>query len=98
MSGYTPAPWRVPAHAWWQVVQESALPGDTCLAVVLDDPHRRRSLAEAKANARLMAAAPDLFVAVQHLCDAVVSDNEELIADAFVLAGEALKRAEGSKG
>jgi hypothetical protein len=57
--GITPGPWHVPAGAPWQVVPDDGSPGDVVIARVFDKP--TRSQAEAEANARLMAAAPELL-------------------------------------
>lgn len=57
-SGITPGPWHVPAGAPWQIVPDDGSPG-VIIAKVYAKP--TRSKAEAEANARLMAAAPELL-------------------------------------
>ena len=56
---HTPGPWKV--WAYWQVGPEDSLPGDTVVAHCHEDAHRGRGIEEVSANARLIAAAPDLL-------------------------------------
>ncbi len=107
MSGHTPGPWRV--RRWEHAVEDDLTVTRRELTVYYpaggENGYREVVVfplggdpevnAETEANARLVSAAPDLLVAVRHLCEAIVDDDEELIADAYVLAGEALQRAEG---
>ena len=93
MTKHTEGPWKVPAHARFQVVQESAQLGTICLAIAHEDKYRGRTVAEAKANARLMAAAPDLLAACKTIIRAY--ENADVAPDALDAAYSAVRKAEG---
>ena len=82
---HTPGPWRVrPNAANWRAVcdaigcsaSEAVLSEDTAVAlVVASGPHPFGKVPPTKFNARLIAAAPDLLVALQDLV-ALLPDPE----------------------
>lgn len=78
----TPGPWKSPRYAPWMVVAEDALPGDRCLAETHEDRRVGRTKEEAHANARLMAAAPDLLEALVE-CESALSLLHHRAADAL---------------
>ena len=93
MSKPTPGPWKVPRHAWFQVVPEEALPGDYVLAQCYES--RQRSVEEAKANAHLIAAAPELYEAARAVYFQTYGHGPEQKGRAMEELGEAIAKAEG---
>jgi hypothetical protein len=96
MSKHTPGPWRIaPAsdYADGSLNVDADTRGYVCLAGFRDDP-------EARANARLIAAAPDLLEA----CKRILADIDSNATLAFEIDGDALEaldsaitKAEGPK-
>jgi hypothetical protein len=97
MSAHTPGPWR--DTGWLQIATETMLPGDTVLAVVHEDEKRGRLRSEAEANARLIAAAPELL----EVCKAVLPLLEDWHEDdgrastMWRKAQNAIAKAEGGE-
>ena len=91
---YTAGPWRHNAGNHGEFLISSESYGFAPLARVKGD--KRSTLKAAKANACLMAAAPDLLTALyammEHCYD---SERDDDIVKAFDLARDAIAKAEG---
>lgn len=99
MSGHTPGPWRVPKHAPFQVEQENALLGSAVLAEVHAWEAGGRSKAERDANARLIAAAPELYEAAKALHDIFEGDEPFLNkVDLLIALGKASRAIDKAQG
>jgi hypothetical protein len=76
-TGHTPGPWRIggtnPNHSAKVYGSDDWLVADTCGI-------KTRSAEEEAANARLIAAAPDLLAAVT-MCEAVLAEHEQYDPD-----------------
>lgn len=86
---YTPGPWRTGHHGEWVIAQDPEI-GESVVAIV-EGPSW-------KANALLMASAPDLLAACLKLVEGADQNNTPLkreIRDAIVLARAAIAKAEG---
>lgn len=97
MGGHTPGPWRVGAdrEQWkWRNVLGGEQPADFSVAAVPKNLPLR-SLEEGEANARLIAAAPDLLAACKTIIQAY--ENADVAPDALDAAYAAVKKAEGNR-
>ncbi len=91
---YTPGPWRYRAGLNGEFTISCESFGFAPLARVKGD--KRSTLKAARANARLMAAAPELLAAVQALMlNCYDPDRNDAVAQAFDLGRDALAKAEG---
>ena len=93
MSKHTPGPWYI-----YEDGDSPGIEASACSIVVFgleedDGGVGGRTTEEAKANARLIAAAPDLLEALQHL---MVAHGEQLDY-AFQQAQDAIAKATGKK-
>ena len=91
MSGWTPGPWRIkegPCHA--ADCCDLTICGDIFMLAHINGPN----YAHSQANARLIAAAPDLYAALDWLCRALVHDHNKNI-DYWTEALAALAKARG---
>lgn len=91
---YTPGPWRYHEgnHGEYLVSCESY--GFAPLARVKGD--KRSTLKDAKANACLMAAAPEMLIALYLMMNHCYDpDRDDEIVKAFDLARDAIAKAEG---
>jgi hypothetical protein len=94
----TPGPWSVLSGLTdldWPGIE-----GDSCSIVIIGDEGsdcgvQGATLEEAAANARLIAAAPDLLAALKALCAAYEACNGE-DHPAYALARAAILKAEGA--
>ncbi len=86
MSGHTPGPWMADdgGSGYWGIFQEDDSDG---IAFLTEESGRRLRPAQAEANARLIAAAPDLLAK----CEKIVAWLERL-ADAAEKGAAAEKR------
>jgi hypothetical protein len=92
----SPGTWRCMAKADGTFTISCESGGFAPLAKVKGD--KRSTLKEAEANARLMAAAPDLLVALYSMMEHCYDpDRDDAIVKAFDLAREAIAKAEGFK-
>lgn len=109
MSNHTPGPWIVKSHSFGcdEIIYDGAVTkgdshGDRIICI-MPTPHL---FGENLANARLIAAAPDLLDALKALVDRDFSfldgkmiDSSELITVAQVMAARlAIAKAEGGAG
>jgi hypothetical protein len=104
---HTPGPWRVESvngpypHDICLGYDVPGAGSPYLLASVFDDendpPPALVDAVQANANARLIAASPDLYEACRALLDAVRQDNRGL-AEAWNKAVAALAKAEGREG
>jgi len=93
---YTPGPWRVNEGNHGEFLISSESYGFAPLARVKGD--KRSTLKAAKANACLMAAAPDLLTALYAMMEHCYDpDRDDDIVKAFDLARDAIAKAEGFK-
>jgi hypothetical protein len=94
---HTPGPWQ--ATGWENCTVNSAA-GFTIVAFPGGDGGEsgRLSISEAKANARLIAAAPDILAALQWLTEAVADEDRGSTESAIMKARIALARATGKEG
>ena len=93
---YTAGPWRCHKGNHGEFLISSQSSGYAPLARVKGD--KRSTLKEAEANARLMAAAPDLLIALYAMMEHCYDpDRDDAIVKAFDLAREAIAKAEGFK-
>ncbi len=110
MSAHTPGPWTAVEHeqasgerGWWSVLRgawdishnQAAKPG-----VVADCQYSAMTPEENEANARLIAAAPDLLAALERIAawdpEAAASDKNGLsIIDAIDISRAAIAAAKG---
>jgi hypothetical protein len=72
--GYTPGPWFAKQYAGKKVISIFPLAGPT-FATLDVGPTSRRDIQ--KANARLIAAAPELLEALKNLLNCIYSDSED---------------------
>jgi hypothetical protein len=94
---HTPGPWQVPSFAPWQVNSKDALPGTFVIASCHEDRHTGRTREERNANARLIAAAPDLLEAAKNALATYQAHTDApswLIHEMATLLG-AINNAEG---
>ena len=83
---YTKGEWRVRANC------AEVVTGSSCVITLVYDPSTGRfDTEEAKANANLIAAAPDLLEALRTVLSQPVSLKQEV----YTKANEALAKAEG---
>ena len=95
-AAYSPGPWRCRAGNHGEFLISSQSFGFAPLARVKGD--KRGTLAQAKANAQLMAAAPQLLQALTALMDSCYDpDRSDEAVAAFDLARDAIALAEGVK-
>ena len=91
---HTSCDWKIPTH-----ICGSDIPivcGDRLLAMVTNDEDRPIDDAEQLANARLMAAAPELLVALKRAAVALQdNDIDEAMAGEFEAIADAIAKAEG---
>lgn len=95
-SFHTEGPWRYREghHGEFLITCESG--GFAPIARVKGD--KRTTLKDAKANARLMAAAPELLAALYAMMDNCYdTDRDDDIVQAFDAARDAIAKAEGFK-
>lgn len=88
MSGHTPGPWIISRGMGVQIALDTGTPNEPSarfVAAVHDIPER-------EANARLIAAAPELLAALKHLLNASVGMHG---SEAELRAIEAIHKAEG---
>ena len=89
---HTPGPWiNDRSHPEWE--RNVVWSGDMVVARVVDDQH-----ANADANARLIAAAPDLLAALIRMDEEFGTQNYTKSADdAVIMAQAAIKKATGGE-
>lgn len=93
---YTAGPWRFHKGNHGEFLISSQSFGYAPLAKVKGD--KRSTLKEAEANARLMAAAPDLLVALYAMMEHCYDPGrDDSIVNPSDLAREAIAKAEGFK-
>jgi len=93
---YTAGPWRYHEGRGGEYLISCESYGFAPLARVKGD--KRSTLKDAKANACLMAAAPDLLAALYAMMDNCYDpDRDDEIVKAFDAAREAIAKAEGFK-
>ena len=93
---YTAGPWRYHEGRGGEYLISCESYGFAPLARVKGD--KRSTLKNAKANACLMAAAPDLLAALYAMMDNCYDpDRDDEIVKAFDAAREAIAKAEGFK-
>jgi hypothetical protein len=91
---YTPGPWKYREGLNGEFTISCESFGFAPLARVKGD--KRSTLKAARANARLMAAAPELLAAVYALMlNCYDPDRNDAVAQAFDLGRDALAKAEG---
>ncbi len=88
MSGHTPGPWTVPYKEFSKVKAENGAVIATC--------HKLTNLTNLEANARLLAAAPDLLATLETIAAFAVGNGDvcEIIAKR---ARAAIAKATGEK-
>ena len=100
MSTHTPGPWFADEYKVWghkEVEYEGGVGGPRFSYKIADATlHNPWKFEEQYANARLIAAAPELYEALKSLRDATLSEHPSLIADAFMSADIALRKVEGA--
>ena len=99
MSKHTPGPWQTDQaehDAPYQDIRIHAGKGSIC-SVWIDDAPLHDYNAEQRANARLIAAAPDLLEALKQTRDAFIGISIEVQADALRVARAAIAKAEGEE-
>ena len=101
MSKHTPGPWTaVKNSAYWEIDGPDDFGGvaDTC-ASSAGEPDFGRSMALGEANARLIAAAPDLLSACRGLLDAIhdsmTHESQNHHREQIDAAFAAVEKAEG---
>ena len=100
MSGWTPGPWFVAANEEFFEIRtgerqyQGGLVADVCSSRYWFDGGKHRAGGIAEANANLIAAAPDLYAALDRLCRALVHDHNKNI-DYWTEALAALAKARG---
>ena len=82
MAGHTPGPWTV--HGQWQA--SVRMPNGEGFHVCSDPRHASD---ESKANARLIAAAPDMLAALEEIMDSGCD------CDGCIMAGNVVAKARG---
>lgn len=99
MSGHTPGPWKVMAYG--QSVMDSR---NEFIASCVPEPRSAVGAAEADANARLIAAAPELLEAlaglVKHYCPPPAISGSKWQNEghlALVAARDAIRKARGEE-
>lgn len=91
MTAHTPGPWR--AEGWEGVTVNAA---DGCTILACPGASQGATLAETKANARLIAAAPDLLAALEEIAGYPHADHAGLPpARARAIARTAIAKATG---
>ena len=110
MSAHTPGPWRATYNdVYWEIRSHDAWLGDTCASYCIRDQSGGRiegGNPVAEHNAKLMAAAPDMFDALNEIKDmwhafrnADSSDADQDISDSLTraidLANVAIAKAKG---
>lgn len=109
MSDFTPGPWTVKSAIESQYIEDKAKCGGTnAILIMAEDDcghhpiadascnHSCREAYEQEANARLIAAAPDLLVALQTIisaCERCDKDDDKSLIDEFSEEMEAAARA-----
>ena len=89
MTKHTAAPWLIGENRYdYDLIIRSANNDPVCSVI-----YAGYSKTEAKANARLIAAAPELLEALKELCD--VTDTNDYNEAAFFKAEAAIAKAEG---
>jgi len=103
---WTPGPWETakPSKVW-QVNADTGNAAPTKrwagIALVVERKDRGSSLydsAEAEANARMIAAAPELYEALEDLVRQVVRQVEEAERGTFIVVGDALAALAKARG
>ena len=89
MSGHTPGPWTVPYKEFSKVKAENGAVIATC--------HKLTNLTNLEANARLLAAAPDLLSVCQRLATVNVFSADNDVAQNIMMACDAVEKATGEK-
>lgn len=88
MSKHTPSPWRIVRGNGNPLIETDGL----TVAEVLDDCHP--DMDQLEANARLIAASPDLLAALIDLYDATTDGRPEVIRAARAVARRAMDKAD----
>ena len=95
MSKHTPGPWQTDQaehDAPYQDIRIHAGKGSIC-CVRIDDAPLHDYNAEQRANARLIAASPEMYAALKNL----ENDDGSIPAHAWALVQSAIAKAEGEK-
>ncbi len=92
MSAHTPGPWRVDAHRQVVTVDYSERTG---MSKLIAPTHDGMPRAEQEANARLIAAAPDML-ALLKLFVADCEAGHEFAFDSLAAAREVIAKAEAA--
>jgi len=85
--GWTPGPWHVHKHGWGIAVRAESTGVAECLP--------QFEIAEIAANARLIAAAPELLEALVNFIGTVETVDPGVYRDTIDEAREAIKKATG---
>jgi hypothetical protein len=94
MSAHTKGPWQVHSeYNPWVVIGNIGTYGFDSICDCDQDSHSKLSNEEAKANARLIAAAPELLEALKDLLSR--SEHDEYYASESDAAEAAIAKAEG---
>lgn len=88
MSKHTPGPWRISRGSGYPLIQTDGL----TVAEVLDDVHP--DMEQLEANARLIAASPDMRAALIDLYNATTDGRPEVIRAARAVARRAMDKAD----
>ena len=94
---HTPGPWSIHDRAKTAVVDSSGIVVAACGSHSNNLRDAGELEAEQQANAHLIAAAPELLAALQHLRDAFIGTSIEVQADAMRNARAAIAKATGVK-
>lgn len=92
MSKHTAGPWKVEMGHTLELIVADTPDGPVSVAEVLDDCHPDGE--QQRANARLIAASPDLLAALIDLYDATTDGRPEVIRAARAVARRAMSKAE----
>ena len=96
MSGHTPGPW-VAVGAWVEIADYRIADICTCNTEDIYQHHLGRSYEEMCANARLIAAAPDLLEVCRRLSHVSLFAVDEDVASIIMLALDTVQKATGEK-
>ncbi len=77
MSKHTPGPWY--AVGYWVEHGDSVADICTCDPAAIEQEHLGRTSAEIEANARLIAAAPDLLEALKSMPQSMAATDDDLM-------------------
>ena len=85
MSAHTPGP--------WEVSDASIIAGEICIAIIETDGGYEADPATRKANASLIAAAPDMLEALEN----IENDDMHMPATAWRMIQNAIRKAKGGR-